>query len=280
MLFSIVTPTRNALPDLKRCVASVRRQTDVELEHIVQDGDSTDGTREWLAEQAHLRWCSKADAGMYDAINQGLSRSSGDILGWINADEQYLPGALHTIAACFEKAPEVDMIFGDYIVVDTNGNAITARREIPFRMWYVVNGTLNIHSCALFFRRKIWERHGAFDPSYKIRGDREWLLRAATGGARITHIPEYLSLYTLRGTNLSYAPEAATESSRILERYKASACKPVRYASRLCRWTEKLAKGCYGTRRISYSVIDPHGTERAVVARVGNRWRKPRAPQS
>ena len=131
MKFSVVTPTRNALDKLKRCVGSVRGQTGVEIEHIVQDACSTDGTPEWLAGQADLLARSEQDAGMYDAINRGWGRATGDILSWLNSDEQYLPGTLEKVAGVFARNPEIDLIYGDALVVDAAGDLRAMRVRRP-----------------------------------------------------------------------------------------------------------------------------------------------------
>jgi glycosyltransferase involved in cell wall biosynthesis len=91
--FSIATPTRNALEQLKRCVGSVRGQKSVSYEHLVQDAMSSDGTPQWLSAQSDIAAVSENDSGMYDAINRSWNRSRGKILSWLNSDEQsLLPG--------------------------------------------------------------------------------------------------------------------------------------------------------------------------------------------
>ena len=92
--FSIATPTRNALAKLRRCVGSVQGPFGPSCEQLVQDACSTDGTPEWLFRQPDLKAVSEPDAGMYDAINRAWGRAQGQILSWLNSDEQYLPGTL------------------------------------------------------------------------------------------------------------------------------------------------------------------------------------------
>ena len=92
-MLSIITPSFRSSAWLKLCLASVADQQ-VELEHIVQDAGSDDGTLDWLPQDRRARVFVEKDQGMYDAINRGLRRASGDILAYLNCDEQYLPGAL------------------------------------------------------------------------------------------------------------------------------------------------------------------------------------------
>src|SRR5215467_9854016 len=117
MRFSIVTPSFRSSRWLKLCIASVADQG-VTLEHIIQDAGSDDGTLDWLPRDPRVKAFIEKDQGMYDAINRGLKRSKGDLLAWLNCDEQYLPGALRTANAFFEKNPQIDVLFGDVIFVD------------------------------------------------------------------------------------------------------------------------------------------------------------------
>src|SRR6266567_8816837 len=108
MRFSIITPSYRNSQWLKLCVASVADQEGVEFEHIVQDSCSDDGTQDWLPKDSRVKAFIEKDKGMYDAVNRGFARATGDILAYINCDEQYLPGALKGVHDCFADHPEVD----------------------------------------------------------------------------------------------------------------------------------------------------------------------------
>src|SRR5579864_8457246 len=101
MNFSIVTPSFRSSRWLKLCIASVADQAGVEFEHIVQDAGSDDGTLEWLPHDTRVRAYVEKDSGMYDAINRGYRRAKGDLLAYLNCDEQYLPGALQKVRDFF-----------------------------------------------------------------------------------------------------------------------------------------------------------------------------------
>ena len=113
--FSIITPSLDMLGYLQRCRRSVADQEGVSLEHIVRDGESQDGTVEWLEREAaatnlpgsrrRLVACSEKDEGMYDAVNKGFRQARGKILAYLNCDEQYLPGALRAAQEVFERGP-------------------------------------------------------------------------------------------------------------------------------------------------------------------------------
>jgi len=253
MRFSIATPTRNSLPSLKRCVGSVRGQSHAAREHLIQDAVSEDGASEWLESQPGLCWKSEPDGGMYDAINRSWSRADGDVLSWLNADEQYLPHTLETVAGVFAEHPEVDAVFGDTIIVDNDGSPVSARREIPLRSLYVRNGFLYALSCSLFFRRSLRDKGLLeFDTSYRVAGDMDLALRLLAAGCRFLHIPHYLALFTVTGTNLSLDPRMVEETEAIRDRHGQNPCCIVRRAIMFGRHVEKLVRGCYAMGRVSY----------------------------
>lgn len=251
--FSIATPTRNALDKLRRCVGSVRGQEGVTLEHLVQDACSGDGSPEWLAAQVDLRARSEADAGMYDAINRAWARSSGEILSWLNADEQYLPGTLAKVATFFDAHPEIEVVFGDYIVADPQGRAVALRREIPFRRPYVVNGFLNTASCTLFFRRSLFERGLLqLDSRYRYAADKALLLQLSAAGVVIRRIPGYLAIFGIDGSNLSVHPQMEEEVEAIRQAHGAWRSRILRQLVMVGRRIERLLSGGYRHESIRY----------------------------
>lgn len=251
--FSIATPTRNSLDKLKRCIGSVRGQLGVTHEHIVQDAMSSDGTPAWLAGQAGLLAKSEADVGMYDAINRAWARSSGEFLSWLNSDEQYLPGTLAKVASFFDAHPEVDVVFGDYIVADAQGWPVALRREIPFRRIYVVNRQLNTQSCTLFFRRTLLNKGLlALDSNYKYAADKALMLRLADAGVAIQRLPAYLAVFGIDGTNLSTHAKMAQEVEAIRLAHGALKIKALRPVVLAGRHIERLLSGAYRTENIRY----------------------------
>jgi glycosyltransferase involved in cell wall biosynthesis len=251
--FSVATPAFQALEYLKRCVGSVRGQRGVSVEHIVQDGSSTDGTLDWLQTRPDISWRSESDRGMYDAIERAWARSTGSVLSWLNADEQYLPGTLQIIERVFEEHPDVDVLFGDYIVVDKDGLPIAQRREIPFRRAYVVNGFLNAASCTLFFRRGLYERGLLkFDTRLRYAADADLLIRLHDSGVRVRHVAKYLSLFGVDGTNLSTHPERRLEADTLRRKHGALPGPLLRSALMLGRSIERAVTGAYRREVIQY----------------------------
>lgn len=244
-MISVVTPTWNDLEYLKRCVGSVRSQGVGSFEHIIQDACSTDGTDEWLNSQLDLRSVVEKDAGMYDAINRGWTKSSGDILSWLNADEQYLPGTLEKVRVFFERNKEVDVVYGDVLIVDSDGNPISARREPRLSHFYVRNKFLYTYSCATFFRRSLLEKGFLrLNCRYRYAADMDLILNLLAKDVVFKRIPDYLSLFTMDGSNLSCSPKMIDETEEIRISHGASSSLFLRKFATLGRYVERLASGC------------------------------------
>ena len=251
--FSVATPTRNSLDKLKRCVGSVRGQTEVSVEHIIQDAQSTDGTPDWLANQQGLIAFSESDKGMYDAINKAWGHASGEFLSWLNSDEQYLPGTLAKVQAYFDANPEVDIVFGNYIVTNSTGKPIALRREIPFRTIYVTNSFLNMQSATIFFRSHLWDsKKLQLDDKYRYAADKDLILRLAKEKIKIKHIPDYLSIFEIDGTNLSTHSEMHVESEHIRLKFGAFKLKTLRKFILIFRRIERLKIGAYCKNNITF----------------------------
>lgn len=256
MKFSVITPTRNSLDKLKRCVGSVRGQTGVALEHIVQDACSTDGTPEWLAAQPDLLARSEADDGMYDAINRGWNRSTGDILSWLNSDEQYLPGALELVHETFSTQPEIDFIYGNYIVVDGGGKPVAARREIRLSKKYISNGYLNAASCTMFFRRRLFDSGLLIlDNKFRYASDMDLVLRLISSGAKAKHVNRYMALFAFDGSNLSCSPRMIEETEAIRAKFGGSSSPIARLPAMVGRIFERVIKGCYRPDNLNYQYV-------------------------
>ena len=218
--FSVVTPTLNNLDKLKRCVGSVRGQLNVDLEHIIHDACSTDGTVEWAKNQNKLSFTSQLDNGMYDAINNAWDESTGDILSWLNSDEQYLPGTLEIVQKVFKDNPEVDFIYGNAIIISNDGEPLAARREIRLSSFYIANSFLNSFSCTMFFRRELFDSGELrLNDEFKYASDMDMVLRLLKMKKKYIHIKQYLSLFTFDGENLSCSPKMLSETEKVQQKY-------------------------------------------------------------
>ena len=126
---SIITPSYNQGQFLEQTILSILSQDYPNLEYIIMDGGSSDNSVEIIRkhEDNLTYWVSEPDKGQSDAINKGFQRATGDILTWLNSDDYYLPGTLHTVAEYFTQHPDVECIYGDLQVVASNGDLLYVR---------------------------------------------------------------------------------------------------------------------------------------------------------
>jgi glycosyltransferase involved in cell wall biosynthesis len=217
MRFSIITPSFRHSDWLRLCIASVADQR-VELEHVVQDACSDDGTQDWLPRDSRVRAFVEKDTGMYDAVNRGLRRSKGDILAYLNCDEQYLPGALAAVWDFFHTHPRIDIVFADAIVINPDGEYLCERRaSVPGKYHSWVSGNLAILTAATFFRRSLIEQHGLFfDADLRDVGDVVWVLKLIEQQVPMAVFPHLTSAFTETGENMSLKPNAQREKAQML----------------------------------------------------------------
>ena len=163
---SIITPVLNRVGMIGEALASVQAQDYAEVEHIVIDGGSTDGTVELLRGTSGIRWRSEPDRGLYDAVNKGLRLAEGEIVGHLNSDDIYLPGAFAAAAAALAEAPDGDAACGGAVVVrrSAGGSWEVARRIEDARIkrldWRALTRGVPITN-ARFFRRSFFFRIAA-----------------------------------------------------------------------------------------------------------------------
>jgi len=241
--FSIVTPSCNMLDYLQCCVASVRDQQ-VNCEHIIVDNVSTDGTVEWLIKHPDLHAVIEEDKGMYNAINKGIKLAKGRFVGYLNCDEQYLEGTLRTVREYFHKySSTTDILYGNKIHVNEDGSFNSFKKSIRYNKYYILTSSLYIPSCALFFRREIFDQGFFFDDSYRSCGDAEFLIRLGDNNFRFKRVDRYLSAFTIQKNNLSQHPASIMERRRFEEAYDINRIgKKLMNASRV---VEKIFSGRY-----------------------------------
>lgn len=224
MKFYIVTPSYRAISWLPRCVRSVADQVGngVEVHHHVQDGGSDDGSAEWLDawQKEHadapgytFSYECKGDAGMYDAINKSwdLLPDDADVTAHLNADEQYLPGALAEVAAWCLKKPGADVLLGVYIISDETNQYICHRCPVVPRLWSSrLNCTCITNSS--FYRASSFRRFSPrFDTRWKCIGDLLFFRELLALGVRFDTMPIFTSLFVCTGENLAWTDQASKE---------------------------------------------------------------------
>lgn len=185
---TVITPTFNALATLRETLASVQAQCYPEFDHLVIDGGSTDGTVELLkaeADAGRLRFVSEPDNGLTDAFNKGLRLATGEIVGWLNADDLYEPGALAAVGAAFAAAPGAGWAVGRCKIIGGDGRetrkAVTAYKNFLLRRFsfplYLTNNFVS--SPATFVRRDVIAEVGPLDERFKYSADYDLWLRLA-----------------------------------------------------------------------------------------------------
>jgi glycosyltransferase involved in cell wall biosynthesis len=174
-LFSIVTVVRNNAVQLEQTIQSLLGQTCQDFEYIIVDGESTDDFLEVVKRypDPRITWTSEADRGIYDAMNKGIARSTGKIIGTLNAGDFYLPQTLELVAAAYQEAKQTDLaIVGDLQMITKSG-LLHLDRSAPGRSKLY----FSVHQPGLFVTKTIYEQYGLFDISYLIAGDYDFILR-------------------------------------------------------------------------------------------------------
>jgi glycosyltransferase involved in cell wall biosynthesis len=259
--FSIITPSYRSSAWLRLCIASAADQQ-VEVEHIIQDAGSDDGTLDWLLQDKRVKAFVEKDQGMYDGINRGLRRASGEILGYLNCDEQYLPGALRAVSEFFDRNPQTDVVFGDVVMVDAKGEYVSHRKmqaPLKYHTWTCHLSTL---SCATFFRRRVVAEKGfMFDARLRDVGDGEWMVRLLKGRVKMGTLGQFTSAFTRTGVNMSAGANARREAQELYRSapWWARKIKPLLILHHRLR---RLASGIYSQKPFSYEIFTLQHPER------------------
>jgi PAS domain-containing protein len=214
MKVSVITPSYNQLRWLKLCASSVADQEGVVVEYIIQDARSGKDLEDWVRANSPAKLYVESDSGMYDAINRGFLKATGDIVAWLNCDEQYLPGALAKVVEFFSSHPNVDVLFGDAVLLSEDGRLLSYRRAILPSLLHTRLAHLNTLSCATFVRRSVIERSYLLKPEWKAIADAVWVADMIKGKLRMAVLPEALAAFTLTQENLGQTSLAFKESQR------------------------------------------------------------------
>jgi len=204
MKITVVTVARNAADTIGDTLRSVAGQTHPDVEHLVVDGASTDGTLDVVErEGGHVaRVVSEPDSGLYDAMNKGIALASGEVVGTLNADDMYMhERVLARVASVFENEA-VQACYGDLIYVDRRDTNRIVRywTSQAYAPGLFERGWIPAHP-TFFVRRAVYERYGAFDLKYRIQSDFELTLRLLrVHGIRSVYIPEILVRMRMGGT--------------------------------------------------------------------------------
>ena len=186
---SIVTVCRNAESTIAGTIESIRGQQYPELEYIIIDGASTDSTPDIVLSYGRVIdiFVSEPDRGIADAFNKGISKASGEIIGLLNADDEFLPGTLNKVCDYFSRHPDIDVVHGDVLL--SKGERIL-KLVRPAREWWYPWRLVLINHPATFVRKRVYENYGLFDTNYLIAMDVEIFFRWMSSGVKIQYVPE------------------------------------------------------------------------------------------
>lgn len=193
---SVITAVYNRAVTVSHAMLSIQAQTYRHVEHIVQDGSSTDGTLDILTQLAipSTFICSEPDNGIYDAINRGIARASGDVIGLMHSDDFYADDrVLERIAKAFAN-PEVDGVYGDlqYVAAEKPHGVVRHWRSGEYSDTKLGRGWMPPHP-SLYLRRKVFDQWGLYDTNYQIAADYDAMLRyLVKGEIKVAYIPEVL----------------------------------------------------------------------------------------
>ena len=184
MKISIITPSYNQGGFIGQTIESILSQGNGNLEYIIIDGGSNDETLDILRSyEGRIKWISEPDAGLADAVNKGICRATGEIIGWLNSDDLYLPGALQAVADYFQEHPECRWVYGRCRIIDSSGeerwNWITWYKNARLKK-FTFEKLLRenfISQPAVFFRKELFEKAGGLDLSLKYAMDYDLWLR-------------------------------------------------------------------------------------------------------
>jgi GT2 family glycosyltransferase len=220
---SIVTPSFRQGNFIERTLLSVLNQNYSKLEYHVQDGGSPDQTTTILKryEEQLSSWSAKKDSGQSQAINHGFANTSGEIMALLNSDDLLLPNALAIVADYFNRHPDVDVVYGNRLLIDEYDMEI-GRWIMPGHDSDVLSWVDYVPQETMFWRRRIWDKIGGqVDESFRFAMDWDLLVRFRDAGAKFAHIPRFLGAFRIHAhqkTSAAINEIGHKEMNRIRER--------------------------------------------------------------
>ena len=202
-MISVITPTYNSEKYIRKTIQSLKNQTNKDFEHIVVDGGSKDRTKVICEEEGISKFYLLESSSMYEAIDFGFRQSSGDVLCWLNSDDLFLSDTIQFVENYFKLNKEKNIIAGDTIYIDENGNDMYKYRfpYIPLKLFKSF-GTLYLCQPSVFWRRKIYFDNDGLNLSYKLTADRDFIFRVVDKNTLI-YVNKVLSRFRLHSENLS-----------------------------------------------------------------------------
>ncbi|MEI8349053.1 MAG: glycosyltransferase family 2 protein [Candidatus Omnitrophota bacterium] len=196
---SIITPSLNQVKFLERTILSVLNQNYPNLEYIIIDGGSSDGSVDVIKkyEKYISYWVSESDRGQADAINKGFKKASGDLVAWQNSDDIYLPGAFQEIAKEYKKRSGEAVYFGDIIFIDDTDNILSIYKLLPFDFFSNLFEGPQAPTQSTFFKKEVFSKIGFLRDDYAFSFDYEYLCRIGYNKLKFKHLDCFLGCFRL-----------------------------------------------------------------------------------
>lgn len=213
---SIITVVYNGVKTIEQTILSVLEQSYKNIEYIIIDGLSTDGTQEIVRkyQDSIAYFVSEKDNGLYDAMNKGIQKATGEIVGIINSDDWYAKDAIESIVNYFERY-EADLVYGDVVFVDQNGRERPNIKKPIDHIWF----QCVIQHPGIFVKRSIYERFGCYNTKYKIAADYDFMLRLYSENVRFGYVDKVVSYFRLGGLSTVLKRRAEDEAYQVSESY-------------------------------------------------------------
>ncbi|MEM9881564.1 MAG: glycosyltransferase family 2 protein [Planctomycetota bacterium] len=237
---TIVTPSYQQSAFLERTIKSVLDQEYPNLEYLVFDGGSTDGSVDIIERYADRinHWQSEKDNGQSDAINKGLKRAAGDIIGWLNSDDTMTPGSLDRIARAYVDHPDVDLVYGHTCHINADDRIIRRLVALPTDDDELIHRNRNVFAQpGTTWRKSLQDRIGLLDESLHYTMDCDFWIRAAKAG-KLLAIPHHLANLRVHGETKStgFVERFTAEQEKLDERYgKEDRSRPAKRRYRIRR---------------------------------------------
>jgi glycosyltransferase involved in cell wall biosynthesis len=251
---SVVVPSFNQAQYIELTLRSILDQAYPELELIVIDGGSKDGSVDIIRKyERHMKfWCSEPDGGQTQGIIKGFSHACGEILCFLNSDDLFETGVLHEVGEYFRQHPNVDAVYGDALWIDAQGKALRRQKEIPFNRFVWLYTYNYIPGMSMFWRRTVYDRTGGLNPAFKLAFDTDLWIRFSDHG-KIKHVARQWSRtrFYPEQKNRRLREQSDGEDMLIRSRYWTGGAMPSTYNFRrkialAIRVLWKLLTGCYG----------------------------------
>jgi glycosyltransferase involved in cell wall biosynthesis len=220
-LVSIITPSYSQARFLSETIQSVLSQDYPNLEYIIVDGGSTDGSTEIIKQYASQLtwWVSESDQGQADAINKGFAHANGEIFAWLNSDDTYQPDAISQAVASLLAHPEASLVYGDANLIDEQGNIIGRFPSHQTDLQRLLRGSVHIPQQTTFFWSRIWKQVGTLDPSFQFAMDYDLWVRLAKV-APLVYVPRLWANFRLHseGKSVTMDDRCYPEMIRVYQR--------------------------------------------------------------